>query len=113
VSDKDKRFCSNSCYKASVPETKIETIVREYLKQLGILHELQKQFGRYVCDFVIPEKHIIIETDGDYWHSTRLDIAERDKKRDKYLEGLGYSVVRLTETDIMSGEFKNRLTCLN
>ena len=55
--------------------------------------------GPYVADFVWQEARLIVETDEETGHRTRLAI-EHDKKRDAYLSVRGYRVVRYTERRI-------------
>lgn len=82
--------------------TSIERSVASVLDALGVSYLSQVPFGKYVADFVIPERKLIIECDGDYWHS-RPGIPERDRKRDDWLNAQGYTVVRLWERAIRRG----------
>ena len=50
-------------------------------------------------DFLIPNKNLVIECDGDYWHN-RLCVQEKDKIRDNTLTQNGYTVIRLWEHEI-------------
>lgn len=55
--------------------------------------------NRYVADFFIPEHNVIIEADGEYWHS-KPEAIEHDKRRDLELKAAGYTVIRLKEKDL-------------
>lgn len=89
--------------------TSIEKIVYDYLLLKGILFEKQKLVGsRYVVDAYIPSLNLVIEADGEYWHS-RQDNIERDKRKNKYLKEKGYTVIRLSEKEINNGKFIERL----
>lgn len=78
------------------------------LSSRGIDTIPQYAIGPYVVDFAIPDHHIVIECDGDYWHSLPT-CAARDRRKDKYLTGKGWRVLRFSETYINA-----RLTaCLN
>jgi very-short-patch-repair endonuclease len=57
---------------------------RKFRRQHGI--------GNYIVDFCCPSEKLVIELDGDQ-HGDYEQI-EKDKKRDKYLEGLGFTVLR-------------------
>ena len=57
----------------------------------------QHSIGNYILDFCCPSEKLIIELDGNP-HGEYHKI-EKDIKRDRYLEGLGFSVLR----------FENRL----
>jgi very-short-patch-repair endonuclease len=63
----------------------------------GIVAVPQYPFGPYTIDFAIPDYRIAIECDGDYWHSLPQSIA-RDKRKDKFINGKGWLVLRFTET---------------
>lgn len=76
--------------------TSIEIAVQEILDILNIEYEAQKPIGKYIADFYIPAQNLIIECDGDYWHSLP-DVKKRDKQKDKYLRKQGYTVKRLPE----------------
>ena len=57
----------------------------------------QHSIGNYIVDFFCASEKLVIELDGNP-HGEYHKI-EKDKKRDQYLEGLGFSVLR----------FENRL----
>ena len=57
----------------------------------------QEPIGRYICDFVCREKHIVVEVDGGQ-HSE----STRDEVRDGYLRAEGYRVMRFWNNDVLS-----------
>jgi very-short-patch-repair endonuclease len=57
----------------------------------------QAPLGRYICDFVCREKKVVIEVDGGQ-HAE----SSRDQIRDKFLEDLGYRVLRFWNNDVLS-----------
>jgi very-short-patch-repair endonuclease len=62
-------------------------------KQLdGRKFRRQHSIGNYIVDFYCPSEKIIIELDGDP-HGDYVQI-QKDEIRDKYLENLGFTVVR-------------------
>lgn len=63
--------------------------------QLGYKFRRQHSIGKYILDFYCPEKHLIIEIDG----SQHIN-SEYDKERDKFLEGLGFKVLRFWDNDV-------------
>lgn len=82
-------------------DTSIEIAVRTVLDALGVDYlQGQKVIG-YWPDFLIPSKMLIIECDGKYWHEMP-GRADHDALRDRKLRGLGYTVIRLLETEINS-----------
>jgi len=57
---------------------------------------------RYVADFYVPGKRLIIEVDGKRWHDMR---REYDAARDAKIEALGYKVVRLASSQVENFAF--------
>lgn len=102
---------------AKLLETKITSIERAVcaaLDDLGIQYETQKPIAWYYADIFVPAKNLIIECDGTYWHDyTRFPWRKRhDERRDRYLRGMGYRVVRLPEVDIRKDARQATLSCL-
>lgn len=99
--DTDEDFRKRVLYKLKTiaRPTSIEIAVKSVLDALGIKNEPEKAIGRYPVDFYLPDYNMVIECDGDYWHSLPKSI-ERDARKDKYLTAHGYKVVRLREKDI-------------
>jgi very-short-patch-repair endonuclease len=50
-------------------------------------------------DALYPDRMIVVEIDGDRWHSTARRRAE-DNLRDRRLAAAGYLVLRFTEDDV-------------
>jgi len=89
--------------------TSIEKRVYEALKGLGVLFEVQKLINkRFVVDAYIPSLNLVIEADGNYWHSLPK-VAIKDKTRNSYLTACGFDILRLNETEINDGSFVNKL----
>jgi very-short-patch-repair endonuclease len=57
---------------------------------------IQHAIGRYIVDFVAPQKKLIIELDG----SQHLVEQEYDTERTAFLESKGYRVLRFWNNDI-------------
>src|SRR5260221_647474 len=75
--------------KESTPaERKLWSRIRN--DQLGVTFRRQHAIGNYIPDFCSPKANLIIELDG----SQHLEQEEYDKDRTKYLESLGYKVIR-------------------
>jgi very-short-patch-repair endonuclease len=64
----------------------------------GYKFRRQEPIGGCIVDFVCQEKLIIIEVDGGQ-HSVE---QERDHKRDKWLEGLGYKILRFWNNEVLT-----------
>lgn len=59
----------------------------------------QHPVGRYRLDFAIPSKRIAIELDGHEYHKTKYQRTH-DAKRDRWLFGEGWHVLRFTGSEI-------------
>lgn len=75
-------------------------------KLMGAMHwvNLQYEFqyvvgGKFICDFAFPKEMLIVECDGEYWHSTPKQ-RKRDASKDAYLQACGYTVLRLSDKRI-------------
>jgi very-short-patch-repair endonuclease len=55
----------------------------------------------YTVDFAVPDKKLAIEIDGKDFHSSPKAV-EKDKKKDAYLSGLGWRVLRFTGSEVYS-----------
>lgn len=122
-------YCSNNClkndkeflHKRSVAArisqlnkkglNKLETRGSEILNELGIKHLIQQSlFNKFIVDVFIPENNLVIQWDGEYWHSLpkrkKLDISQ-----DKYLKKCGYRILRITDKQIKFNveEVKNKI----
>ena len=60
--------------------TKPELAVRGELDQLGIKHKAQYKFGPYTFDFYLPEFSILLEVQGEYWHSLPDNVIRDQQK---------------------------------
>lgn len=59
----------------------------------------QHPVGKYRLDFAIPDKRVAIELDGHEYHKTKSQRTH-DAKRDRWLYGRGWHVLRFTGTEI-------------
>ena len=101
--ERDRRlqqlFESSLPYLQGQQRTSIEVAVEMTLIELGLVFVPQHPVDRCLLDFYLPDLGMVIECDGDYWHS--LPGAKyRDMKRDMWLQSKGYIVIRITETEI-------------
>jgi len=89
--------------------TSIEKKVYSELKERGLLFEKQKLInGKFLVDAYIPSLNLVIEADGDYWHS--LDrVVKKDKAENAYLIKCGYDLIRLSEKEINNNSFLDKL----
>ncbi len=59
----------------------------------GVRLDFQVEEGRYRVDFLVNH-WLVVEIDGAAYHSS-AEVKIRDGMRDRYLENLGYSVLRI------------------
>jgi very-short-patch-repair endonuclease len=57
----------------------------------------QKVIGHYIADFSCRKPMLVIEVDGD----SHAWLHDYDMVRTEYLEGQGYKVIRVWNTDVM------------
>lgn len=84
----------------NVRVSSIEFKMRDILSLHGYFFKIQIPIC-HVCipDITIPEKRIIIQCDGDYWHNLP-GVSERDHYQDKVLTENGWRVIRFWEHEI-------------
>ena len=69
-----------------------------FLKKLPITITRQKVFGKYIADFYIASKKLVIELDGSQ-HYDR-EGKERDGQKEEYLKSLKIEIVRYTNLEV-------------
>ena len=66
-------------------------------KQLcGLKFRRQHPIGQFFADFACQSHHVVVELDGEYHDH----IEENDLRRQRYLEGQGWKVIRFTNDDV-------------
>ncbi len=84
-------------------DTKIELKVESQLNELNIKYIKQKKLydgkRNYFVDFYIPSLKLVIECNGDYWHSLPNRI-QRDKDLKEYVEKSGHKIIFIWEHEI-------------
>lgn len=90
--------------------TKIELIVKEHLTNSKITAIPQHVVDdRWFCDYYLPSYNLILECDGEYWHSLEK-VVRKDRVKNSYLLEKGYNLLRLKESDIKSGNYISLLS---
>ena len=79
--------------------TPIECCAWQSIRQLGLPMFPQYPVGRAFVDFGDPVRHVAIECDGKKFHDPQKDAA-----RDASLWDLGWSVYRLSGSDLWKGQ---------
>ena len=88
--------CAQNLRKSMTKEEK--HLWYDFLKQLPLTVNRQKNIGRYIVDFYVATKKIVIELDG-IQHGTP-ENTEKDAARDAYLQKMGITVLRYQNADI-------------
>lgn len=65
----------------------------------GLRFRRQAPIGQFIIDFYCPEARLVIEVDGSIHDEP--EVAERDEKRQAYLESLDLRVLRFTNSQVM------------
>lgn len=104
VTSSEIHFCDFACYRkysGNGNESGLEKRVRLALEHAGIAHEKEYAVGKYVFDFYLPAAHLLLEADGDYWHS-QPSAQLRDQRKTARARKVGFAVERLQESTIMN-----------
>ena len=70
----------------------------DFMRGLPVRVYRQKVIGRYIVDFYIAEKNLVIELDGSQHYEQ--DTVHTDMERDAYMRSLGINVVRYSNLDV-------------
>lgn len=99
----DQKYCSRACRTVGIGKTEsyLERMMAAALKERGVAAEQSFPIGSYTLDFAIPNRRVAIECDGKYWHSLQ-ECAARDRRKDKFLTGRGWQVLRFPEDRLNS-----------
>jgi len=79
-------------------ERKLWSELREFRRLYGIHVRRQAPIGPYVVDFVIHERHLVIEVDGEH-HFTTTGLV-RDRERDEWFADQGYNTLRFNTGEL-------------
>ena len=66
----------------------------DLIKSLGFRVVPQVQIGAYTVDFLLPNEKVIIEVDGEPYHSDSA-ARRRDTRRDASLQKMGYLTIHI------------------
>ena len=98
-----------------IKDSSIEVKIQNFLSELKIDYFAHHNFNniqhKYQCDIWIPSMNLVLECDGDYWHSYPIG-TEIDHIRTQELKEKGFKVLRLWEREIKVMDletFKRRL----
>lgn len=91
--------CGRGCWSKLAYRSSLELAVESVLAELGEPFIPQFQIGAIFTDFYLPNRKLIIECDGAYWHGT-VEAKAKDHRRDWFLRRRGFRIARLAEADI-------------
>ena len=97
LSPRMKTLARNLRKDMTPPEIKLWHELRKF-KEISIHFRKQVPMGRYIVDFACHSKKLIIELDGDS-HGYDQQRAS-DDKRDEWLRGQGYRVMRIWNNEL-------------
>ncbi len=108
--EQKQRYLESQAKKMDKNQTGCEEIFENMLIDLKIKYESQKILHGKIFDFFVPNKNIIFEIDGNYWHGYGLTMEQmndvqrkthvNDKKKTLLAEGSGYKLVRIWEHEL-------------
>ncbi len=84
-------------------QSSVERLLWSKLRNRQLLdYKFRRQYGigPFIVDLCCPEAKLVIEADGDS-HFIDLVAQVKDKVRQKYIEDLGFTVLRFTNRDIV------------
>lgn len=94
------------------PKTKLEIRFENILNLLNIKHEYQHPLSSAIFDFYLPEKHLLIEVDGDFHHCNpnglhpipihpiQIKSVANDIRKNGIAKDNNIKLLRFWETDI-------------
>jgi len=83
-------------------QTKAESLIWQKLRAKrfeGIKFKRQQPIGEYIVDFISFEKMLVIEIDGGQHNEDKWILHDTERKL--YLEGLGYTVLRFWNNEVI------------
>jgi very-short-patch-repair endonuclease len=79
-------------------EKRLWSELKEFRRHYGLHVRKQAPIGPYIVDFAVHARNLVIEVDGE--HHFTPDGMKRDARRDQWLRGQGYRVIRFTTGDL-------------
>lgn len=109
VSESMRKFISTAQPKHVLQPSQFEQSIASYLISQGFMIQQQfrlsvKTFGTAFYDIFVPELNLLIECDGEYWHTSNSRI-QNDIRKTKIAEYHAISILRISDS-----EFNRRLS---
>lgn len=93
-------------------KTNIEKVMEECLQEMDVEYKYSFIFQKRQFDFLLPKQNLIIECDGDYWHTNpkfypepqewQVKRIQIDRVKNEIALNNGYKIVRFWENDILN-----------
>ena len=82
-------------YKTDIEKIMYDALLKEKIK-FCFQFPIRIKYG-YIVDFYFPEDNLIVECDGEKWHTNKI----REKTRDFLLKERGFKILHFTGTEIL------------
>lgn len=92
-----ERFARQMRKSPTPSESRLHNALSQVRHRCGWVICSQVVLGPYIADLYIPNLKVVIEVDGGY-HQDRVDY---DLRRDRWMWGCGYRVIRVTNKQVM------------
>jgi very-short-patch-repair endonuclease len=96
-------FCSRQClgsYTVRYKQNRISKPEQAFLDEVALVVPFvirrQEPLGGFVADGYIAEHRLVIEFDGEYWHSFS-NVQAKDRRKDAAYSAIGLRVVHVPE----------------
>lgn len=84
-------------------DTSLERRFERYLQVYGITYTKQKVIedsrGAFAYDFLLLDMNIIVEVDGEWWHSASREVLNRDLIKERLAQRNGFEFLRISDRD--------------
>lgn len=135
---KNQDLCCFSCLKKKQKENlekmlltcnpfkknKIEKATEEFLIKHNVPIVYSFILEKYQYDFIVKDKNILIEVQGDYWHAnpkiykkgpifkSQKEKVKNDKLKARLAKAKGYTILYIWESDIKQNNFTSLLSLI-
>lgn len=83
--------------------TLAERRLKVMLQRWKVMFRTQRPIDKYIVDFLLPNRRLVLEVDGSF-HENRQWY---DAQRTAYIEAKGFKVIRFTNDEILSTDCKH------
>ena len=95
-------FCSNACITAHkvqlahLRSSELERLFGDHLREAGLAFVAQYPLGPYVVDLAFPQVRLLVEVDGEAYHSSPQAQA-RDDRKEQLAAAEGWRFLRIPQ----------------